>query len=45
MRIENKNAFTILKEFCEKIKLKLSIGFNIISDEKAPILYIIRSYF
>lgn len=37
MKIENKTPFTILKEFCEKIKLKMNIGFNIISDEKAPL--------
>ena len=36
LKLENKNAFTILKEFCEKVKLKLDLSFIVLSDEKAP---------
>ena len=39
MKIENKNAFTILKEFCEKVKLKMTHVSKVISEEKAPILF------
>ncbi len=40
MKMENKNAFTILKEFSEKVKLNLIVSFKTISEEKAPISYV-----
>ena len=40
MKLEHKTAFMILKESCDKMRLKFDMTYNVVSDDKMPMTLI-----